>query len=125
MSKPISFTTTIHQTGNNTGIIVPDEVITQLGTGKKPAVNVTVNKYTYRNTVAVMGGKFMISVSADVRSKANLKGGDKVTVTLELDDKPREVELPADFKAALSKNKKAEAFFNTLSYSNKQSMCCP
>lgn len=125
MSKPLSFTTTIHQTGNNTGIIVPEEIIAQLGAGKKPAVSVTINNFTYRNTIGSMGGKFMISVSADIRSKAGVKGGDKVTVTLELDDKPREVELPEDFKAALSKNKKAEACFNTLSYSNKQKYVLP
>lgn len=124
MSK-ISFNTTIHQTGNNTGIIVPEEIVSQLNAGKKPAVNVTVNNYTYRNSIASMGGRFLISVSADIRSKTGIKGGDKVTVTLELDIQPREVVLPADFEKALKANKEAKAFFETLSYSNKQRYVLP
>lgn len=124
MSK-ISFNTTIHQTGNNTGIIVPEEIVSQLNAGKKPAVNVTVNNYTYRNSIASMGGRFLISVSADIRSKTGIKGGDKVTVTLELDTQPREVVLPADFEKALKANKEAKAFFDTLSYSNKQRYVLP
>ena len=48
-SKPITFHTTILQTGKNTaGIQVPDEVIEKLGAGKQPLVRVTINKYTYR-----------------------------------------------------------------------------
>ena len=124
-TKKISFDTTILQLGNNTGINVPDEVVEKLRAGKKPPVIVTVNDYTYRNTIAVMGGKFMIGISADIRSKTGIKGGDKVKVTLELDNKPREVEVPADFQQLLNKNLKAKQFFETLSYSNKQRYVLP
>ena len=124
-AKKISFATTILQLGNNTGINVPDEVVEKLGAGKKPPVIVTVNDYTYRNTIAVMGGKFMIGVSADIRSKTGIKGGDKVKVTLELDTKPREVDVPADFQQLLNENPKAKQFFETLSYSNKQRYVLP
>jgi hypothetical protein len=124
-TKKVSFNTTILQLGNNTGINVPDEVVEKLGAGKKPPVIVTVNDYTYRNTIAVMGGKFMIGVSADIRSKTGFKGGDKVKVTLERDTKPREVEVPADFQRLLDKNSKARQFFETLSYSNKQRYVLP
>lgn len=124
-SKKVSFDTTILQLGNNTGINVPGEVVEKLGAGKKPPVIVTVNDYTYRNTVAVMGGKFMIGVSADIRSKTGIRGGDKVKVTLELDTKPREVEVPADFQKLLNGNPKAKQFFEALSYSNKQRYVLP
>ena len=124
-TEKISFDTTILQLGNNTGINVPNEVVEKLEAGKKPPVIVTVNDYTYRNTIAVMGGKFMIGVSADIRSKTGIKGGDKVKVTLELDTKPREVEVPADFQRLLDKNSKARQFFETLSYSNKQRYVLP
>src|SRR3954468_20775163 len=103
-SKKHSFDTTILQMGNNTGICVTNEIVEELGAGKRPPVNVTVNDFTYRNTIAVMGGKFMIGVSADIRNKTGIKGGDKVTVQLELDTQPREVSLPSDFKDALHKN---------------------
>jgi antitoxin component of MazEF toxin-antitoxin module len=124
-SKKLSFDTTILLMGNNTGICVPDEIVEDLGAGKKPPVNVTVNNYTYRNTIAVMGGKYMIGVSADIRGKTGIKGGDKVKVTLELDTKPREAEVPAEFQRLLDENPKARQFFETLSYSNKQHYVLP
>lgn len=120
-----TFRTTILQIGNNTGICIPDEIVEKLAAGKKPPVIVTINNYTYRNTIAVMGGKFMIGISADIRSKTGLKGGDEVTVTLELDTQPREVILPADFKEMLDKNPQAKQFFEQLSYSNKQRYVLP
>jgi len=116
----ISFKTTLHQVGNNTGIVVPPQVMEQLGSGKKPAVNVTVNGFAYRSSVAAMAGKSMISFSSDKRAAAGLKGGDSISVTLELDDTPRVMELPHDLEAALDKDKPAKAFFATLSYSNQR-----
>ena len=89
------------QVGNNTGIEVPPEVIEALGAGKKPPVVVVVNGYEYRNTVAVMGGRFMISFSSDKRAATGIGGGDPIVVDLELDTAPRTVEVPADLAAAL------------------------
>lgn len=125
LENKISFDTTILQIGNNTGICVPEEVVEKLGAGKKPPVIVRVNNYVYRNTIAVMGGKFMIGVSADIRSKTGIKGGDEVTVELELDNEPREVILPPDFKVGLDENLNAKKFFEGLSYSNKQRYVLP
>jgi uncharacterized protein YdeI (YjbR/CyaY-like superfamily) len=68
----------------------------------------------------VMGGKFMISVSKDVREKASVKGGDELEVELELDTAPREVDVPADFAAALDADAEARRFFDGLSYSNRR-----
>ncbi len=99
--KKYSFNTNILQIGNNTGIAVPAEVVEKLGAGKKPPVKVTVNEYSYRNTIAVMGGKFVIGVSAAIRNETGIKGGDNVKVTLELDTEPREVAILADFKEML------------------------
>lgn len=88
---------------NATGIVIPDAVVEALGDGKKPKVAVTINGYTYRSTVAVMGGKYMVGVAKEHREKAGIKGGDRIEVTLELDTAPREVEVPKDFAAALKK----------------------
>ena len=114
------FRTTILQTGKTTaGIEVPPEVVEALGAGKRPPVRVTLNGYTYRNTVAVMGGTSMISVSSEHRAASGLKGGDVVDVDLELDAAPREVSVPADLDAALDAEPAARATFDRLSYSNK------
>ena len=114
------FRTTILQTGKTTaGIEVPPEVVEALGAGKRPPVRVTLNGYTYRNTVAVMGGTYMIGVSGEHRAASGLKGGDVVDVDLELDTAPREVSVPADLDAALDAEPAARATFDRLSYSNK------
>ncbi len=115
--KSATFETTVAVTGNNTGIVVPEEAIEQLAAGKRPPVLVSVNGYEYRNTVGVMGGRHMISISAAVRKATGLKGGDPIRVILTVADTPREVDLPADFAAALAADEQASVFFGKLSNS--------
>ncbi len=118
---PITFHTTLLQAGKTaTGLRIPPEVVAALGTSKKPAVRVTLKGYTYRSTVAVMGGDFMVGVSAEVRAAAGVAGGDELDVTLELDTAPRELAVPTDFQAALDTDAAAKRFFESLSYSNRR-----
>jgi len=115
--ESVTFETTVTATGNNTGIVVPAEAIEQLGAGNRPPVLVNVNGYEYRNTVGVMGGRHMISISAAVRKATGLQGGDPIHVTLTLATSEREVNVPADFAAALAADERARAFFEKLSNS--------
>ena len=85
------------------GIVVPEKIVAGFGQGKRPKVTVTLNGYTYRSTVAVMGGKFMLPLAKVHREASGVKDGEKVEVTLELDAAPREVEVPKDLAAALKK----------------------
>jgi hypothetical protein len=105
--------------GTTTGVVVPSEIVEALGKGKRPPVTVTINGYTYRNTVAVMGGQFMLGVSAEHRAGAGVAAGELIDVDLELDTAPREVSVPPDFAAALDGEPAARAFFDSLSYSNR------
>ena len=82
------------------GIEVPPRVVQALSSSKVPLVRVTINNYTYRSAVAVMGGKFMIGVSNLNRRNARVAAGDTVDVDLELDKEPRELALPEDFAKA-------------------------
>ncbi len=102
-----------------TGFEVPAKVVAALGTSKKPAVTVTIGGHTYRSSIAFMGGKFMLGVSAENRQAAGVKAGDKVDVNIEIDNAPREVTVPPDLMKALDADTKAKNFFNSLSYSNK------
>ena len=114
------FRTTIEQSGKTaTGIRIPDEIVEALGSGRRPPVKVTINGFTYRSTVAVMGGAYMVGVSAENRAGAGVAGGDEVEVQVELDTEPREVSVPDDFAAALDGEPKARATFDRLSNSNK------
>jgi hypothetical protein len=102
-----------------TGFKIPAEVVEALGQGKRPPVRVTINGYTYRNTVAVMGGVFMLGVSAEHRAAAGVQAGDQIEVDLELDAAPREVTVPPDLAEALDRDANAKQRFDSLSYSRK------
>jgi hypothetical protein len=102
-----------------TGFQVPAEVVAALGTSKRPPVRITINGYTYRNTVAVMGGVFMVGVSAEHRAAAGVQAGDELDIDIELDTAPREVTVPPDFAEALDRDAEARQFFDGLSYSHR------
>jgi hypothetical protein len=117
----VKFRTVIRGSGKTTaGIHVPEEVVAALGKGKRPAVRVTINGRSYRSSVAVLGGQFMVGVSAENRNLVGVAAGDEVDVDIELDDEPREVTVPPDFMRALRGEAEAKRFFDGLSFSKKQ-----
>lgn len=115
-----TFRTTLQLTGKVSGISVPEEVVLGLGAGKRVPVVVTLNGYTYRNTVGPYRGAYMIALSVENREAAGLVGDEEIDVTIELDAAPREVEVPADFAAALATDAAAQTAFDKLSYSGKR-----
>jgi hypothetical protein len=116
----MKFNSTLLLSGKTaTGLEVPAEVVAALGAGKKPAVVVRIGGHSYRSTVASMGRRFMLPVSAENRAAAGVSAGDDVEVDLELDTAPREVAIPGDFGEALDCNAAARRFFDSLSYSQK------
>jgi hypothetical protein len=103
-----------------TGVEVPPSVVEALGSGRKPAVVVTLNGYSYRSTVAVMGGRYLLPVAAEVRAGSGVAAGDEVDVEVELDTEPRAVAVPEDLAAALDADPAARDAFGVLSYSNQR-----
>ena len=103
-----------------TGIEVPEDVVAALGSGNRPPVAVTIGGYTYRTTVARMGGRFLIPLSAENRTGAGVAAGDQVDVEIAPDSGPREVAVPADLAAALAQDKEARARFDGLSYTHRK-----
>jgi len=100
------FRTTILQAGKTaTGIEVPAELVESLRAGKRAKIRVTINGYTYRSSVAPLGGVFMVGVSAE--------------------PEPRVLSLPADFEAALDAEPGARQRFDALSFSNQQRLVLP
>lgn len=115
-----SFTTLVELNGKTaTGLRVPADVVEALGQGKKPKVLVTIGPHTYRSTVAVYDGDFMLPLSAANREAAGVSAGETVEVTLEPDLAERVVELPEDLAAALDQHA-VRAAFSALSYSNQR-----
>lgn len=122
----MKFKTTLLEAGKTaTGIKVPPEIVESFKAGKKPPVRITINGYTYHNTIGVMGGVYMVGVSAEHRKGAGVKGGDQIEVTIELDTDVRVVDIPAEFQKALDKNSAAKKYFNTLSNSRKKGIVVP
>lgn len=103
-----------------TGIEVPEEIVSGLGSHQRPAVRVTIGDYTYRSTIARMGGRFLVPVSAEVRAGAGVDAGDHVDVDVVLDDTPREVTVPDDLAAALDAVPGARARFDALSHTHRK-----
>ena len=116
-SKAVTFETTLAGSGGKTGVVIPEDVIGRLGGGRRPAVHVEVNGHAYRSTVAVMGGRYMVGVNADVRTATGLAAGDPVTVALTLATTARDVDMPQELIDALAADEQARAFFGTLSNS--------
>jgi hypothetical protein len=119
------FRTTLQLHGRTaTGIAVPPEVVESLGGGRRPPVRVTlhtaVGPYTYRSTVAPMGGEHLVGVSAEHRAAAGVSAGDDLDVELEHDTEPRVVEVPQDLASALETDPHARHFFEGLSYSHQR-----
>lgn len=102
------------------GFRVPREVVEALDSGKKPRVHVTIGGHSYRSTVAVYGGEFMLPLSAENRTSAGFVAGDEVDVDLELDTEPREVAVPADLASALQADPDVSRRFDDLSYSKRR-----
>lgn len=109
-TRAITYHTTILQFGNNTAVPVPAEILERLGPSKRPLVRVTIKKYSYRSVVAVMDAQYLVSLSAENRHAANVRGGEEVDVTIELDLEPRIVEIPEDLKIALTEAGALAAF---------------
>lgn len=115
----MKFTTTIVLDGNNTGIEVPEEVMSAMGTAKRIPVVVTLAGHTYRSSIAPYKGRLMISLSAANRQSAGVSGGDEVEVDLQPDTAPRTVAVPAELARALDDDAPAKSRFEALSYSNQ------
>ncbi len=117
-----TFRTTLWSAGgNNVGIVVPEDVVTAFGRGKRVPVVVTIDgDYQYRNTIASMGGQFLISFNAETRKITGRGAGDEVEVRLDVDDAPRTVDVPDDLAAELAQDEAAKAAWDGLSFSRQR-----
>ncbi|PYQ26501.1 MAG: hypothetical protein DMF56_24060 [Acidobacteria bacterium] len=95
-----TYKTKIHRDESMCYIPVPFDPKPVFGQVRAP-VKVTVNGYTYRSTIAAMGGTVCIPLRKSNREAAGLEGNESVEVRLDLDTDKREVKPPADFVKAL------------------------
>jgi hypothetical protein len=83
-------------------------------------VKVTLNGYTFRSTIAAMGGPPFIPLRKSNREAAGLEGGETIEVRLEVDTEERVIKPPADFVKALRTMPPAWDRWGDLSYTHQR-----
>ena len=109
--------------GGGTLVPVPRDVASRMGLTGMPKVEAVIAGQPYRGSLMPMGdGTYCLGVLKSIQEAAGVKQGDTVTVELELDTTPRVVEQPADLARAITRDKKAAAAWDQLSFTNKKEM---
>ena len=116
-AKTVEVTILVH--GAMCAIPVPFDPKTVFGKVRAP-VRVTLNGYTFRSTIASMGGQTFVPLRKSNREAAGVSGGERIEVRIETDTDERTVELPADFVSALAAHPAAEARWPALSYTRRR-----
>jgi hypothetical protein len=117
----LRFTTQLQPRGNASAVVLDDDQVAVVGEGaKRFPVVATVNGYTWRTSVTRMKGEFLLGLSREVREGTGAQIGDEVEVALELDQAPREVEVPEALAAALAADPDASATFERLAFTHRK-----
>lgn len=114
-----TFTTRLYRDGMMCFIPVEFDPREVFGKVRAP-VRVTLNGYTYRSTIASMGGTTCIPLRKSNREAAGLDGGETIEVTLDLDEQPREVKPPADFVKAMKHASPAWERWSEMSFTHQR-----
>jgi hypothetical protein len=117
----IQFRAVLQPRGPAAAVVLDDAQVATVGEGaRRFPVVATVNGYTWRTSVARMGGEFLLGLNKEVRQEAGVEAGDEVEVTVELDTAPREVEVPEVLATALAANPDAAAAFGRLAFTHRK-----
>lgn len=117
----VTFTTRLEPRGPAAAVVLDEEQVAVVGEGaRRFPVKATVNGYTWRTSVARMGGEFLVGLSREVRQGAGVEAGEQVEVTLELDTAPRDVEVPAALAAGLAADPEAKAVFDAMAFTHRK-----
>ena len=85
--------------GNTAGFRIPDEVVDELGAGRRPKVVASIGDYTWRSSIARMGDAFWLGMSQANRAAAGVEAGQTLDLELAVDDAPRTVDPPPEIAA--------------------------
>jgi hypothetical protein len=117
----LTIITRLEPRGPAAAIVLTDDQVATIGEGpKRFPVATTINGYTWRGSVARMGGEFLLGLSKAVREAAGVRAGDEVTARIALDTEPREVEVPAALATALDAEPEVRAAFDKLAYTHRK-----
>ena len=97
-----TYETIVIGSGNHASIEIADENLAEIGANKRAPLKITINGYTYQSTATGVDGKCMVVFPMRDREAAGAAVGDRITITLELDDGYRKVDIPPELRVALT-----------------------
>ena len=118
-----TFRAELRSSGSGRGghlIEVPQDVITKLGGKGRTPVNATFDGVSYRGSIVKMRGIMMIGVTKAIMAEAGVGVGDTLTVVVENDDAPREVEAPEELTKAFRRAQGAKAEWDRLPFTHQR-----
>jgi hypothetical protein len=102
-------------------VVVPEAATAGAGLKYGARVRGTVNGVAYRSSLMKYSGVFHMGVHKATALGAGVKGGDRVEVTIEIDDQPLPTDVvPPDLARAIAKHARAEAAWQALSPAHKR-----
>src|SRR5262245_23672297 len=114
------FRVRIEDTGRGgAAVTLPFDPKTEFGKARAP-IRGTVNGVPFRSTIAIYGDVAYLGVATALRQAAGAEIGDEVDVEVELDDAPREVDVPPELAAVLKRDPEAARVFETLSFTHRK-----
>jgi hypothetical protein len=118
------FNTTIDGDGPNGAwamIAIPRSALHALDARARVPVCGTINGFAFRSSIMPRAdGTYYMMVNKQMREGADARPGDTVTVVIERDDAPREVDIPPELTKAFSESAAARSRYDELSYSHRK-----
>ncbi len=122
-SKAQRFSAALYKVGINRCVDVPEGVGSAFGQRRCVPVVATVGGHSVRtNLVPRGGGRYRLFLNGKVREAAGVDADDRVSLTLRLDRKSREIPIPKDVAKALSSIKDGRAAFEKMTLCQRREM---
>lgn len=115
----LAISTTLEPRGPAAAVVLTDEQVESVGAGRSFPVRITIGSVTEPARLARMGDENLIGLSKAKREALGVEIGDEVDVRIELDDAPREVDVPDALATALDAAGLRETF-DALAYSHRK-----
>jgi|ERR1700679_1274398 Domain of unknown function (DUF1905)/Bacteriocin-protection, YdeI or OmpD-Associated len=100
---------------------IPFSVEKEFGKKTRVPVSGTINGFSFQNSLMPEGdGTHSMMVSKELQAGSHAKAGDKVKVSLQIDETERVVEVPRELQDAFEADARAAAAFEVLAYSHRK-----
>src|SRR5262245_4351784 len=122
MPQPITFTTTLRSAHGGGHVVAVDPALASaIGAKHRSRVRGQMQGAPYRSNLASMGGQLVLGMHKAVVEAAGVAPGDRVRVTMELDNEPLPSDtVPPDLRSALAGSTAASAAWERTSPSRRR-----